>query len=273
MPPAVAIVAWLLGLALVLLSPASATKPTPGDPAGPRSYRVSVPMLAAGDPVTPLVEAAVVTRPDRQLSLPLVAWGAVTDRFGAPREKGHPHTGIDFGLADFAGSPVLAACAGTVTAASYDDGYGNFVTVDCGDGIVTLYGHLSLAIAVPGQRTLAGTVLGISGSTGVSTGEHLHFEVRVHGVPVDPELYLDLAGLPPKPIEPEPTPTDTPTPEPTPEPTATPTPTPSPTPTGTPTPTPTPSPTPVPRPTPGEDIPVSPRQGAATDPYQTTSTP
>lgn len=116
----------------------------------------------------------------------------ITSRFG-PRK--HPvfgdtrfHYGID--LDGDTGDRVMAAAKGTVLSAGTRGGYGLAVVVDHGGGLATLYAHLS-TIAVKGGQSLAvGHVVGRLGSTGTSTGPHLHFEVRVDGTPVDPEQYL-----------------------------------------------------------------------------------
>jgi murein DD-endopeptidase MepM/ murein hydrolase activator NlpD len=98
------------------------------------------------------------------------------------------HTGIDFGVGY--GTPIHAADSGTVIYATWMGGYGNVIIVDHGRGISTLYAHQSsLAVGV-GARVVRGQVVGYVGSTGFSTGPHLHFEVRVNGTPVDPMGYL-----------------------------------------------------------------------------------
>lgn len=114
------------------------------------------------------------------------ASGPVTSPFG-PR-WGRMHTGIDIGAA--MGSPVVAAAAGTVIVAGWADGYGNTVVVDHGGGMATLSGHQSQIDVTVGQSVTAGQQLGLVGSTGRSTGPHLHFEVRSNGTPVDPLGYL-----------------------------------------------------------------------------------
>lgn len=98
---------------------------------------------------------------------------------GAPR----PHTGTDFAAAH--GTPVGAAADGTVASAGWRGGYGKAVLVDHGTE-TTLYAHLSAMTVVGGQQVRRGDPVGRVGSTGQSTGAHLHFEVRVDGVPVDP---------------------------------------------------------------------------------------
>ncbi len=72
-------------------------------------------------------------------------------------------------------------------------GYGNCVVIDHGTSIATLYAHQSQVLVSVGEHVDAGQVIGLVGSTGMSTGPHLHFEVRLHGVPIDPLLALSLA--------------------------------------------------------------------------------
>ncbi len=88
------------------------------------------------------------------------------------------------------GTPVRAAAAGVVVAAGWQGGYGNAVVIDHGDGLTTLYGHMEVLEVRVGQRVGAGTEIGLAGQTGVATGPHLHFEVRIAGAPVDPTPYL-----------------------------------------------------------------------------------
>ncbi|MEN9203773.1 MAG: peptidoglycan DD-metalloendopeptidase family protein [Thermostichus sp. DG_1_6_bins_120] len=120
------------------------------------------------------------------------AGGPITSPFGW---RVHPiyrsrrfHAGIDFGVPT--GTPVRAADRGTVIYAGWYGGYGNTVILNHGGGITTLYAHNSrLAVGV-GQVVQRGQAIAASGSTGLSTGPHLHFEVRVNGQPVDPRRYL-----------------------------------------------------------------------------------
>lgn len=98
------------------------------------------------------------------------------------------HRGLD--IAADMGTPIRAPASGLVTAASMDPGYGKFVTIDHGHGIVTRYGHCSQLYVKAGQRVRRGDVIGAVGSTGRSTGPHLHYEVRLQGVPVNPERYI-----------------------------------------------------------------------------------
>jgi murein DD-endopeptidase MepM/ murein hydrolase activator NlpD len=98
------------------------------------------------------------------------------------------HTGIDFGAS--AGTPIQAAADGVVVSAGPLGGYGNATVIDHGNGLATLYGHQSSIAVSPGQRVSRGQVIGYVGCTGLCTGPHLHFEVRVRGTPVDPMPYL-----------------------------------------------------------------------------------
>ena len=112
--------------------------------------------------------------------------GPVTSPFGW--RWGRMHEGIDIAVSS--GTPVHAAASGTVIYAGWMSGYGNLVAIDHGGGLSTAYGHnTSVAVAV-GQHVNQGEVIAYSGSTGHSTGPHVHFEVRVGGSPVDPLGYL-----------------------------------------------------------------------------------
>jgi murein DD-endopeptidase MepM/ murein hydrolase activator NlpD len=98
------------------------------------------------------------------------------------------HTGQDIEAAQ--GTPINAAASGTVTYAGWMNGYGNLVILDHGDGLSTRYGHQSRIEVKVGQSILRGQLLGFVGSTGRSTGPHLHYEVRINDHPVDPRQYL-----------------------------------------------------------------------------------
>jgi murein DD-endopeptidase MepM/ murein hydrolase activator NlpD len=114
----------------------------------------------------------------------------LTARFGMT--GGHWSSGIHTGL-DFAGptgTPIMAAASGKVVAAGYAGPYGNQITIDHGDGYQTTYSHLSRIGASVGQKVSTGDQIGRRGSTGNSTGAHLHFEVTKDGKFVDPETWL-----------------------------------------------------------------------------------
>lgn len=98
------------------------------------------------------------------------------------------HTGVD--IAAPKGTPVHVAADGVVTNASWESGYGKLVIVDHGHGIETYYAHLSEFLVVPGEEVRAGEVIALSGGTGRATAPHLHYEVRIHGTPVNPWPYL-----------------------------------------------------------------------------------
>jgi murein DD-endopeptidase MepM/ murein hydrolase activator NlpD len=121
-----------------------------------------------------------------------LAWpaeGRVTDGFG-PR-WGRMHTGVDIGtltrLSVTAAAPGTVEATGELTGYS---GYGNVVLISHGEGRETLYAHLSHIRAEVGEHVEAGTWIGTAGCTGSCTGTHLHFELRKHGVPVDPMALL-----------------------------------------------------------------------------------
>jgi murein DD-endopeptidase MepM/ murein hydrolase activator NlpD len=101
------------------------------------------------------------------------------------------HYGVDLDLAT--GDSVRAAFDGVVRISKWDgSGYGNYLLVRHYNGVETLYGHLSKAIATTGTFVKAGEVIGLGGSTGRSTGSHLHFEVRYEGNPIDPDRMYDF---------------------------------------------------------------------------------
>ena len=116
----------------------------------------------------------------------------VTSEFGYLRDpftgqtKGH--SGMD--LAVPTGTSIRAALPGTVTISQYSSSYGYYVMIDHGGGLVTLYAHNSKLLVTVGQNVNAGDIVSLSGSTGRSTGPHLHFEVRVNGERTNPRSYL-----------------------------------------------------------------------------------
>jgi murein DD-endopeptidase MepM/ murein hydrolase activator NlpD len=114
------------------------------------------------------------------------ASGPVTSPFGY--RWGRLHAGIDIGAGY--GAPIVAAAAGRVIYCGWMEGYGNLTVIDHGGGLATAYGHQSSISVACGQDVAQGQTIGAVGSTGHSTGPHLHFEVRVNGTPVDPLGYL-----------------------------------------------------------------------------------
>jgi len=126
-------------------------------------------------------------------NFPLAAWHGISDPFGSSRGGGSYHTGIDLDMYGFAFSPIFSACDGVVASTEYlTYSYGYHVIVDCGDGWTTLYAHMSQIDVVPGQRVSGGTRLGMTGLTGLTTGHHLHFEIRYNGGYLNPALYLNF---------------------------------------------------------------------------------
>ncbi|MBQ3107224.1 MAG: peptidoglycan DD-metalloendopeptidase family protein [Firmicutes bacterium] len=123
---------------------------------------------------------------------PTPASTRVTSKFGMRfhpiLKKNKLHTGIDIGVGS--GNKVLAANAGTVIKAAWNNSYGYMVMIDHGGGIVTLYAHNSKLLVKKGDIVTRGQQVAVSGSTGMSTGPHLHFEVRLNGVYKDPLTYL-----------------------------------------------------------------------------------
>jgi murein DD-endopeptidase MepM/ murein hydrolase activator NlpD len=118
--------------------------------------------------------------------------GRVTSSFGERQDpingEGAFHAGID--IAAPYGSPVRAAADGDVTGTRMGSGYGREITINHGHDVLTVYGHLSSMVVVPGEHVTRGQVIGYVGQSGRSTGPHLHYEVRVHMVPVNPHKYL-----------------------------------------------------------------------------------
>ncbi len=105
------------------------------------------------------------------------------------RDPSNPrHVGLDIAAAMY--DPIYAAAAGVVSFADASGGYGNLVVIDHADGWQSWYAHLSAFSVVVGQRVNQGEIIGAAGSTGRSSGPHLHFELRHNGVPVDPLVYL-----------------------------------------------------------------------------------
>ena len=115
--------------------------------------------------------------------------GVITSRYGvSSRLRKSTHTGLD--IAASTGTPIKVIADGTVTCASYQGSYGKLVKVDHGNGLETWYGHTSKMYVSVGQKVTAGDVIALVGSTGNSTGPHLHLEIRINGEHVNPQNYL-----------------------------------------------------------------------------------
>lgn len=123
--------------------------------------------------------------------------GPITGSFGARIDpfngEGAFHRGVDIS-SDY-GVRVLAPADGVVISAGFESGYGRLIEVQHANGIITRYGHLSGFAVTAGQRIIRGQVLGYVGSTGRSTGPHLHYEVWVHNSPVNPYKFLRMATV------------------------------------------------------------------------------
>ncbi|GHA58061.1 peptidase [Pontibacter akesuensis] len=125
---------------------------------------------------------------NRNYNMPLVKT-PITSHFGARGGRWHYGTDIDLDTGD----TIFAAFDGVVRINKWDGGgYGNYIVVRHYNGLETLYGHMSKAIAQPGDFVKAGELIGLGGSTGRSSGPHLHYEVRYQGNPMDPENLYDF---------------------------------------------------------------------------------
>lgn len=153
--------------------------------------------LAAVNPITHFVEVRdpngeIVAQLDATTTWPVK--GVITEEFGVPHLPWQAtHTGIDIANSQQKiGDPVTPFMSGKVITAdpSEKTGWGKYVVVDHGNNITSLYGHLSAVNVTKGQEVKLGDVIGLEGSTGRSTGPHVHFEVRVYGVPVNPRVFV-----------------------------------------------------------------------------------
>jgi len=137
-------------------------------------------------------KAASMIKGTGKLIWPVPSTNIVTSPFGM---RLHPvfkvyrmHTGVDIAAAY--GAKIVAADSGTVISSTYDSSYGNYVVISHGNGVTTLYAHLSSRSVSVGQTVTQGQTVGLAGATGVATGPHLHFEVSVNGTRVDPLKYF-----------------------------------------------------------------------------------
>lgn len=169
--------------------PFVAAKPPPASDVFERQlYQISIARSEAE-----LLNRTVVALPLRR---PLAGEPDITSGFGLRLDpflrRPAVHTGIDFRGEE--GQPIYATAAGTVTQAGWSGGYGRMVEIDHGNGLATRYGHLLRIDVQVGEPVQAGEVIGRLGSTGRSTGPHLHYETRIDGEAVDPERFLE-AGV------------------------------------------------------------------------------
>lgn len=152
--------------------------------------------LAAAENAVATLDGLRRALPTTPLRKPLAGDLQMTSTFGYRTDPflGRPalHSGVD--LRDEYGTLVRATAAGVVTVAGPQGGYGNMVEIDHGGGLSTRYAHLSAISVSPGQQLSPGGLVGRLGSTGRSTGPHLHYEVRVDGEAVDPTRFLKAAS-------------------------------------------------------------------------------
>lgn len=133
--------------------------------------------------------AAIARQPT---AMPIAAQSQLSSTYGWRR---HPflaepsvHEGLDFAAPQ--GTPILAASGGLVRTAANHGSFGNLIEIDHGEGLVTRYAHAKVLLVKKGDLVRRGQMIARVGSTGLSTGPHLHFEVRLHDKPLDPRVYL-----------------------------------------------------------------------------------
>lgn len=148
-------------------------------------------------------KSSIISRMDFQIDrlqhepIGLPVPGEVSSGFGFRHSpfsgRRHQHTGLD--VAVEYRSPVRATANGTVVFAGYKGAYGRAIMIDHGNGMQTLYAHLSSISVTAGEKVCRGQGIGLVGMTGKTTGPHVHYEVRIKGEPVDPMPYAQLASL------------------------------------------------------------------------------
>ncbi len=182
--------------------PAGVAEPLPTGPGRAQAFRASAEqfqlLLRASYTPLPLRYEFLDARPGTA-GLPL-EWplqGALMSGFGDRLDpfngEGAFHAGVD--ISSFYGAPVRAAADGAVISAARESGYGMAVLLDHGRGVRTIYAHLSGFNVTPGQAVLAGEIIGFVGRSGRSTGAHLHYEVRLQNIPVNPSRFLGRPAI------------------------------------------------------------------------------
>jgi murein DD-endopeptidase MepM/ murein hydrolase activator NlpD len=184
-----------LGLDLTKIAPGAPPRATGGPfvpakgPAGASTFERQLYRIKLARSQVERLSRTLTVVPIRK---PMIGEMEMTSGFGVRNDpflrSPAMHTGLDF-RAD-TGDPARATAAGTVTLAGWNAGYGKMVEVDHGNGLATRYAHLSAIDVAVGQSVHIGQVVGKVGSTGRSTGPHLHYETRIDGDPVDPQKFL-----------------------------------------------------------------------------------
>lgn len=163
--------------------------------AAEEALRAEIKAMTAANPKpaqTPSPKSETVSDSGGRFCWPTPSTTYITSPFGTRfhpvQKRNKTHTGIDIGAGH--GASIVAAEAGTVLRAGWNSGYGNYVVIDHGGGVQTLYGHCSALMVQSGQSVSRGQKIALVGSTGVSTGPHLHFEVLINGSYTDPMGYF-----------------------------------------------------------------------------------
>lgn len=154
---------------------------------GEKSGKKTLKETVTKEPVSEVVEKGTI---QNQTFIKPLYGGVLSSRYGIIDDgRTNPHHGIDWACPE--GTDIFASKSGIVITSGYDPGdYGYMIEIMHDDGIVTRYAHLSQCIAQVGDYVVQGETIALSGNTGFTTGPHIHLEVVVNGVPVDPELYL-----------------------------------------------------------------------------------
>jgi murein DD-endopeptidase MepM/ murein hydrolase activator NlpD len=174
--------------ALVAATPALAQRVN-GAPTGDTQFRSLFTAWRQMDGPATQALAIPSRRPVDEMRL-TSTFGNRADPFTGRRAR---HNGID--IPGPVGTPIYATADGTVGRAQRLGGYGNYVELEHGNAMQTRYGHLSQILVQPGQRVRRGDMIGLMGSTGRSTGSHLHYEVRIAGAPVNPVPFIAEDGV------------------------------------------------------------------------------
>lgn len=174
--------------ALVAATPLLASR-IEGRPAGDSQFRSIFSAWRQMDGPAAQALAIPSRRPVDEMRL-TSSFGHRSDPFTGRRAR---HNGID--IPGPVGTPIYATADGTVGRAQWLGGYGKYIEIEHGHALQTRYGHLSQILVEPGQRVRRGDLIGLMGSTGRSTGSHLHYEVRVAGAPVNPMPFIHEDGV------------------------------------------------------------------------------